>query len=98
MGNDEGRPTLHQLAESILNLYFGTGINRGCRFIEYQHRRTGQHDARYAQKLFLPLGQASAGLAYHGVVSLWQTLDEFVGMGGFSGGDDLLFACIGSTH
>ena len=98
MGDDKGRSALHEPAERILNLHFGSGVDgRGC-LIEYEHRRMRQHDARNAEELLLPLRKISAGFAYHGIIAVRKPFDKIVGVGCRGGGDYLIFACIGPAH
>ena len=53
--HNEARAPLHHLSERALYLHLGSGIDGGGRFVENQHRRQAEHDARYAKKLPLSL-------------------------------------------
>ena len=45
VGDDKGRSALHEPAERILNLHFGSGVDgRGC-LIENQHGWAAQHQS-----------------------------------------------------
>lgn len=62
MGDDEARAALHQTVEGLLNFDLRARVDGGRRLVEDEHRRKAEHDARNAQQLLLPLGQAAAVL------------------------------------
>ena len=97
VSNDEARSAFHHGCECVLDLHFRTGIDRGGRFVEDQHRRKRQHDARDAEKLFLTL-RKSAILADLRVVAGRQTLDEAMRVRSLCRRDDLFVRGVGLTH
>ena len=46
VGDDEARPSLRHVIESLDDTLLGEGIDRGCRFIEDEERRIHQKDTR----------------------------------------------------
>ena len=54
-----------------------------------------EHNARYAEKLFLTLGYIAAVIAEHGVIAVFKAGDEGVNMRGFCGLDDFFIGCVG---
>ena len=97
VSNDEARSAFHHGCECVLDLHFRTGIDRGGRFVEDQHRRKRQHDARDAEKLLLTL-RKSAVLADLRVVAVRQTLDKAMRVRSLCCRDDLFVRGIGLTH
>ena len=60
--NNKGSAPLHQGQECLLNSHLRSGINRGSRLIQDQHRRIAQHNAGDTKQLLLSLRQAAAVL------------------------------------
>jgi len=80
MGDDEARAALHQAVEGLLNFDLRARVDGGRRLVEDEHRRQAEHDARDAQQLLLPLGQAAAILGDRRVIALRQAPDEAMRM------------------
>ena len=53
VGDNEGSPSLHQLIHALLYHFFGTGVDRAGRLVEYQRRRIGDRGARDREQLAL---------------------------------------------
>ena len=98
VGDDEARAALHQGIECLLNPDLGTGIDRGGRLVENEHRRKREHDARDTEQLLLSLREIAAILRDHCVISLRQTADKAVCMCFFSCPNDLLIRSIFTAH
>ena len=97
VSNDEARSAFHHGCECVLDLHFRTGIDRGGRFGENEHRWERQHDARDAEKLLLTL-RKSAVLADLRVVAVRQTLDEAMRVRSLCRRNDLFVCRVGLTH
>ena len=98
MGDNEARAALHQAVEGLLDLDLRARVDGGRRLVEDEHRRQAEHDARNAQQLLLPLGQAAAILGDRRVIALRQAANEAVRMRGLCRGDDLLVRCVRLAH
>ena len=85
---------LHHAGKGFLDTHLGASINRGCCFVQDQHRRQAEHHAGNAQQLLLALTDVAAVLGDDGIVALRQAADEAVCMGGFGCCHDLFKACI----
>ena len=55
MGNNEGRPAVHEPIHTLLDNLLRSGINRAGCFIQDQHRRIGNRCPGDGKKLPLPL-------------------------------------------
>ena len=82
----------HDLAQRVLDLALGRGVDRRGGVVEDQDARVGQQRAGDRQALALAAGERQAALADAGVVAVGQALDELVGLGAAGGGHDLLVA------
>ena len=91
MRDDERGAVLAHAVERMLDMHFGAGIDRACRFVEDQDRREREHDARDAQQLALAFGEVAV-VVKDRVVTVWQTLDKTVRVRLFGGRDDFIIA------
>ena len=66
-------------------------VSEGSGFVQHQYRRILQYGTRHAYPLGFAAGEKYAFVAYPCVVSLRQTLDEIVALGGLGGGYHLFF-------
>ena len=96
--DDEARAPSHHLGECALNTNFGARVNRGRCLVENEHRRQAEHNARYANKLLLPLRELLAALSDEGVVAVFQPLYEAVGVCRLCRRDNLLVGGVGLAH
>ena len=62
MGDDDGRPPLHELAKRILDQRLGLRIDVGGRFVEDQHGRLERKRPCKGEQLPLPRGERRAAL------------------------------------
>ena len=60
MRDDEARATRHEAIERVLNLQFGSRVDRRRRFVENEKIGAPRHDARDAQELAFPLREFSS--------------------------------------
>ena len=81
VGDDEGRPALHQVGEGLLHQPLGLGVERGGGLVEDEDGRVLEQGARDGDALPLPAGEPAPPLADHGVVAARQVEDEVVGEG-----------------
>ena len=86
---------LAQMRHRILHQPLGFRIERGGRLVEQDDRRVLDQRARDRDALALAAGKLGAALADQGVVAFGKAGDEFVGVGGLGGGDDLLLGRAG---
>ena len=75
--HDEAGAPLHELRKGVLHAHFGAGIDGARRLVQDEHGRTGEHDARDAEQLPLPLRERAL-VADDGIVSFGQAGDEAV--------------------
>ncbi len=92
MGDDEGGPSLHQLLEAVLDVFFCDRIEGGGRFVEDEDRGRGEEGAGDRDPLPLAAGELGPPLANEGGVPIGAFSDELVAVGKFCGMDDL-FPC-----
>lgn len=81
VGDHKYGSSFHQLVHSFFNQGFCSGVNRGCSFIQDQHRRIGNGSPGNGKKLPLSLREISSVSGNHGVISLRQTTDKGVCIG-----------------
>ena len=97
MRDDEARPALHELGEGVLHQFFRARIDVARRLVENEHGRSADHDARHAQKLFLPFGERPFA-ADDRIVPLGQALDEAVRVHRLCRRDHLFLRAVGLAH
>ena len=76
MRDDDRRPVAHQRLQRRLYRALGLGIERRCRFVEYQDRRVFEHCTRDRDPLPLPARELDAGFSDDGVETLWHRANE----------------------
>ncbi len=91
VGDDEGRPSLHEVAEAVLNHGLGLGVEGAGSLIEDEDAGVGQDGAGDGDALALAAGELDAALADDGFVLLWEALGELVYAGDTTGLHELLF-------
>ena len=89
VGDRDRGAAAHQVVQCLLNFLFGLGIDGRGRFIEDQDARIDQQRARNRDTLAFSAGQTLAAFAHQRVVTVRQAQDEFMGVRGACGGDDL---------
>src|SRR5947209_20600516 len=97
MRGDQSRPAAHQLFDRFHDRRFSRGIECRSRFVEKEYRRVFQKCARDADALALANTQLSTALAHSAAVTVWQLLDELVGLVPFGGVNDFFVSCLGSA-
>ena len=90
VGDDEGRPPGHHLAEPGLDRRLGGRVDRGGGVVEDQDPRVGEQGAGDRDALALAAGEGQAALADPGLVAVGQLADEVVGLGAARRRFDLL--------
>ena len=78
MRNDESSAPFGQPLDGLHQALFGFGIQRAGRFIKDEDRCIFQKSARDRDSLALAPGERRAALANHGVITLWEALDELM--------------------
>ena len=81
VGDDEGRPALHHLAQAALDRRLGARVDRGGGVVEDQDPRVGEQGAGDRDPLALAAGEGQAALADQGLVAVGKVADEAVGLG-----------------
>ena len=81
MGDDECRPSLHELRQAFLNQSFALAVERGGRFVEDQDARVREDRPRDRDALPLAAGELDSPLADYCVVAVRERLDEVVAVG-----------------
>ena len=81
MGDDQGRATLHQLGQRLLDQELALGVEVGGGLVQDQDGRILQEGARDREALALAAGELHAALAHLGRVAVGQGGDEVVGLG-----------------
>ena len=94
-GDDEAGFSCHQLPHGGLDLPLGLSVHVGGSLVQDQHGRVGKHGAGNGQQLLLPLGDVGAVVADHRVITLRQTADKDIRLGGAGGGLHLLPRSVG---
>ena len=94
MSNDDCRPALAQLEQSLLNYRFCGVVKRARRLVQNENGRIFEEHARDAQPLFLTARQFDASLTDLGVVALGQTSDIRIYIRLFCRLDDFLVGCV----
>src|SRR5574343_372058 len=94
VGDGDRRAALDEVVERLLDLFFGLGVDRRGRFVEYQDARIDEQRAGDRDALALAAGQALAAFADQRVVAVRQAQDELVGVGGAGSGDNFLARCV----
>ena len=90
VGDDEGRPAGHRLAQAALDRRLGGRVDRRGRVVEDQDPRVGDQRPGDRDALALPAGERQAALADDGLVAVGQRLDEVVRLRPAGGELDLL--------
>ena len=83
------------MRDGVLHQPLGFGIERGRRLVEQDDRRILDQRAGDGDALALAARQLQAVLADRRVVAEREAHDEFVGVRGLGGGDDLVLGCAG---
>jgi len=81
MGNNEGRPSLHQVFQRLLHEAFRFAVQVGRGFIQQKQLRVAQKGPRDGDSLPLSPGKFDAPFPHFRVIPLRQFLDEFAGIG-----------------
>src|SRR5438874_2666876 len=92
MCDDQGRMSRDGPLQSLHNSLLCDRIQAGCRLIQNQDGRVPQNRSGDRDPLLLPAGEGCGALRHQGLVSLRESLNKFVGVGGYRGGRDLLLA------
>lgn len=87
--HDKRRPALHHIGERLLNLHLRARVYAGRGFVEYEHGRTGEHYARYAEQL--PLTLRKRIFVYKRVVAVFELPDKRIAAGEFCRSNYLIF-------
>ena len=90
MGNNEGRPALHQLIHTLLNHLLGTGVDRACRLVKNKRGRVGYRGSGYGEHLALSLAETAAVRFDNGLITVGELADKAVGVGELCRGDNFL--------
>ena len=67
---------LHQRDHRLLNVHFGSCVDRGSRLIEDENSRVGKNCAGDRKELTLTLREVASRLCKLGIISLGQTINE----------------------
>ena len=94
MRDDEDRAAFHERVHTALDERFGSGVDRGRRFVENHDRGVGDGGAGNGKKLPLALREVRTVCVQHRVVALGKTGDEVVGVGKLRRRDAFLIGCI----
>ena len=97
VGDGDGGAAADQVFQGRLNFALGFGIDRGGGFVEDQDARVDQQRAGDRDALAFAAGEGLAALADEGIVAVGQLQDEFVGVGGAGGVDNLLPRGVGAA-
>ena len=95
VSNHQGSPALRERRHGPLNQVLAFRIQGAGGFIKQQNRSVGQQRTGNRQSLFLATGKALAGITQGRVVTLWQGLNKFVGVGNTGGLLDLSLIGLG---
>jgi hypothetical protein len=79
----------HQVVERFLDFLLGRRVDRRGRLVEDQDARVDEQRAGDRDALPFAAGERLAAFADQRVVAVRQAQDEFVGVRGARGGDDL---------
>ena len=90
----QGRPSLHQLIECILDLDFSLGVKRRGGFIEDQDRGVFQKRPGDRNALSFPSRKLYPLFTDDRLIAFGKPRDKIVGIGGLGGIDDILFALL----
>ena len=96
VGDQQRRAPGHVLAQSVVDRLLDRRVHGAGGVVEDQDRRVREDCARERDPLPLPAREREAALADHGLVSLWQLLDELVGGGRARRRLDLRVARVGA--
>src|SRR5690242_21571667 len=89
MRDDECSSASHDFLKRRYQIGFGADIKRARRLVENEQYSVFQKCARDREALALSAGEARSAFADLGVVSLRQSHNELMRMGGRSCGDDI---------
>lgn len=85
MGDNKAGAAFHEPSHGFAYLRFGSGIDAGSSFVQYQYRRIAEENSGYSQKLSLSHRDVFCVIAQNGVISQRHGVNEEVYSGGFSG-------------
>src|ERR1043166_468828 len=86
--NDQRCPSFHEPAQSLLYKDFVLSIDTRERLVEHENRRVFKQGAGDGDPLPLAAGKSSAPLADDSFVTVGQSHNKIVGIGGAGGGFD----------
>ena len=95
VGDDQRRAALHQTVKGFLNDCLVFGVHAGQRFVEYEDRGVFKQGPGDGDSLLLSTREPNGAFPYNGIVSVYEVVDEFVGIGRTSGLLQLILRCIG---
>ncbi|GEL37976.1 hypothetical protein LPA06_08270 [Lacticaseibacillus paracasei subsp. tolerans] len=82
----------------MLDISFGVGVDGGGRFIKNENGCLGCEGAGNAEELPLALRETASVFAEHGVVPVWQLVNEAFSICGFGGSFDFGVSGVWPTH
>ena len=88
--DDDLRGLRDEVAEALTNQGVGLRVDRGGGVVEDEHLRLLQHRTGDAETLLLTTGDVGTALGDEGVVLVREGLNELVGLGELTRGDELL--------
>ena len=90
VGDRDGRASLDQPVEGILNGHLGFGVDRGRGLVQDQNPRVGQNGPCDRDSLPLTARKRAAGRSDHRIVAVGHFADEIMRAGGNGGGHHLV--------
>ena len=92
VSDHEIRSALHKVVHGLLNLSFGSRVERARRFVKNENFRVGENRSRNRQKLFLPGGKVRAVLVENGFEAVRKSVHKAVDLRRANGVLKIFFA------